>query len=75
MITTPSHAIELLGGHKAVAERLSKPVTTVASWVERQSIPVETWPKLVSLAKEKSLKGFTYEAMVHAHAQVKGRAA
>lgn len=71
MITSPSHAIELLGGSKAVADRLERPPTTVASWASRQSIPVEEWPKLIDLAQERKIEDFTYEGLVHAHTGTK----
>lgn len=75
MITSPSHAIELLGGYRAVAEGVTKPHTTVSSWASRQSIPVDAWPKLIELARERGIDGFTYEALVAAHAKAKGERA
>jgi hypothetical protein len=67
MVTSPSDAIELLGGYKAVATNIHRPATTVASWMTRQSIPVSVWPALVDLAQKKSAKGLTYDALVRAH--------
>lgn len=69
MITSPSHAIELLGGPKAVADLTNRPFTTVASWASRQSIPVDAWSGLIDLANEKQVEGFTYEALAKAHAK------
>lgn len=68
-IKTPADAIELLGGRRVVSQRIGRPFTTVASWVVRQSIPIEVWAELVEFASEKRIKGFTYEAIVKAHAQ------
>lgn len=69
MIDTPSHAIELLGGAKAVADQIKRPVTTVSSWSARGAIPVNAWPKLIELARTLGVEGFTYEAMALAHAK------
>lgn len=69
MIDSPSHAIELLGGAKAVAAHIRRPATTVASWRDRQSIPVEVWAALIGIASESRIKGFTYEALAAAHAK------
>lgn len=71
MINTPAHAIELLGGHGVVSDKTDRPLTTVASWATRQSIPVEAWPHLILLAEERHLAGFTYEALVRAHVTAK----
>ena len=68
MINSPSHAIELLGGRKAVAGLIERPLTTVASWETRASIPVDVWPQLIKLANKKHLDGFTYESLALAHA-------
>lgn len=76
MITSPSRAIGLLGGPKVVSARIEKPLTTVASWMARESIPVGFWPQLVAMATEKTLEGFTYETLVRAHEkQVRRRGA
>jgi len=77
MITSPSQAIDLLGGGsgpkavRAVADHIGRPFTTVASWATRQSIPVDVWPQLIEMAADKGTEGFTYEALVQAHAKVK----
>lgn len=68
MIDTPSRALALLGGAKAVADSIKRPVTTVASWAARESIPVDVWPELVALAAQNKVAGITYEAMTLAHA-------
>lgn len=67
MIDSPSKAIAELGGAKSVAERIGCPVTTVASWAARNSIPVKVWPDLIAFAKTKGKTGFTYEALTVAH--------
>lgn len=69
MITSPSHAIELLGGPKVVADRLKVPYTTAASWSQRDSIPTIFWPALVEFALEKEIEGFTFKAMALAQAE------
>lgn len=68
MITSPAHAIELLGGPTAVSRRINRPFTTVASWATRQSIPIDVWGELVEVAAEARIKGFSYEAIAKAHA-------
>lgn len=67
MLTSPAHALELLGGAKAVSDRTGRPFTTVASWASRQSIPLDSWPCLIDMAAEKSVVGFSYEALAKAH--------
>lgn len=73
MTASPSEIIDQLGGSKTVAERLDRPLTTVASWAARESIPVEVWPSLIDLAKERSVKKVTYESMARAHAEAASR--
>jgi hypothetical protein len=67
MIETPSQAIGLLGGAAAVSERTKRPLTTVASWVSRESIPVDAWPELIEMARGGDIKGITYETLAKAH--------
>ncbi|CAB4167700.1 hypothetical protein UFOVP860_41 [uncultured Caudovirales phage] len=69
MIDSPSHAIELLGGTRAVSDQTKRPLTTVASWAARQSIPIEAWASLIEMAKEKRVSGFTYETLAQVHAR------
>jgi len=69
MISSPQNALELLGGYRVVADRISRPYTTVASWGTRQSIPPSVWSRLVEFAAEKGVADFTYEALAKAHAQ------
>jgi hypothetical protein len=75
-MTTPSGIIELLGGTRPVLDKLnalrlasagSMPLTTVASWAARESIPIEHWPALIELAREKRIAGVTYESLTLAH--------
>lgn len=66
---TPSDAIDLLGGTRAVSDRLHKKYTTVASWASRQSIPASEWTQLIEFASEKGVENFTYEALAKAHAK------
>ena len=58
--------IEGLGGATALAEQLAIPMTTVASWKGRQSIPVEHWPRLLEIATSQGI-GLSYEQLVHIH--------
>jgi hypothetical protein len=73
MITSPAAAIKQLGGSIVVTRQLGLPYTTVASWIARQSIPIEIWPRLVSIASEQGVPGFSYDALVQAHALKKPR--
>lgn len=75
-MTTPSGIIELLGGTRAVLDKLNAlrsvnagpmPLTTVASWAARESIPIDHWPALIELAREKRTPGVTYETLAQAH--------
>jgi hypothetical protein len=58
--------IEKLGGATALADHLSKAPTTVASWKDRASIPIEYWPKLLEVASEKGV-ALDYEQLVRLH--------
>lgn len=68
MLSSPAEAIALLGGHKILSGRIQRPLTTVASWATRESIPVEVWSKIIDLAKACGVKGVTYETLARAHA-------
>jgi len=60
--------IEKLGGATALADHLGiKATTTVASWKDRKSIPIEHWPKLLEVASSQGLD-LDYERLVHLHA-------
>lgn len=69
MIGSPSGAIKLLGGHKAVSNETGRKLTTVASWCAREAIPIEAWDELIAMAADKGIDGFSYEALVRAHAK------
>ena len=58
--------IERLGGPSALAHHLGKPITTVASWKDRRSIPVEYWPALLIAAGKNGIK-LDYERLVNLH--------
>lgn len=73
MITSPSHAIDLLGGVNAVSRAIGRRYTTVDSWARRGSIPSKVWPQLVNMAQEHKVEGFTYEALAQAHASAAQR--
>lgn len=70
MINSPSQAIALLGGWKAIASRINRPLTTVASWATRNSIPVEAWPDIVDMAVELGKSEITVETLAKAQAAV-----
>jgi hypothetical protein len=59
--------VEAFGGPTALASALNRPMTTVASWAVRGSIPVEYWPELVDLAKTADID-LTYVKLVAVHA-------
>lgn len=40
--------------------------STVSSWKQRRSIPVERWPRLIEVAKERGLADITIEALLKA---------
>lgn len=69
MLTSPSEAIDLLGGAKPVSEQLGRAYPTVASWSARQSIPVEEWESIIAMASGLGVEGITYETLARAHAQ------
>jgi hypothetical protein len=64
-----SDFIEVLGGSTTVASLLGLPGTTVASWKGRKSIPVEHWPKLLEIARDRGIEGGDYEMLVGLHAR------
>lgn len=71
MITTPASAIDLLGGAGVIASATKRKYTTVSSWHARQSIPVDVWPELITLADSKGVEGITYQTLAEAHARQK----
>lgn len=67
-----SDFIERLGGATSIALFLSTPTeripaTTVASWKSRNSIPVEHWPRLMDLAREREVRDCDYATLVGLH--------
>lgn len=40
--------------------------STVSSWKLRHSIPVERWPRLIEVAKERGLEEITVESLLEA---------
>jgi hypothetical protein len=63
MFTTPTQVIEKLGGPAEVASLLKRPYSTVFSWQHRKVIPPSAWADLVEVAREKRVKGLTFEAL------------
>jgi hypothetical protein len=59
--------IEALGGASKVAKERNRPASTVASWKDRNSIPVGEWPPLIDLAQQCGIAGFGYEQLVSLH--------
>lgn len=63
MFTSPTEVIKKLGGPAAVAAMLGRPYTTVHSWQHRKVIPPSAWAELVAVAREKRVRGLTFEAL------------
>jgi hypothetical protein len=64
----PAELIDDLGGAAFVAKEIGRPVTTVASWKSRKSIPVDQWSSLIKLARQEKLENVTYEKIALLHA-------
>ena len=63
-----SALINDLGGPTKAAELLGLPAaTTVASWRKRGSIPVDHWPRVLEVARERGLQDLNYEKLVEMH--------
>lgn len=60
MQTVPQ-IIEALGGPSAVARDLGQKVPTVSAWKHRGKVPARYWPDLVSLARQKAVKGISLD--------------
>ncbi len=71
MITTPSSAIDSLGGAGAVAAETNRKYTTVSSWHARESIPIDVWPELIAMAAGAGVEGITYQTLAEAHTKAK----
>ena len=67
-----SDFIEACGGSSKVAKARNMPLSTVASWKARNSIPVDEWPAMLDLARQCEVEGASYEAMVMMHTQHQG---
>jgi hypothetical protein len=68
MSTIPEF-IDACGGATKVAKVRNLPLSTVASWKARNSIPVDEWPALLELARQCEIEGVSYETMVLMHTQ------
>jgi hypothetical protein len=55
--------IEAFGGTTVLAKLLETPVGTIGAWKHRKSIPPEMFPRIVTLAKTKRLKGVSFESL------------
>lgn len=71
MITTPSSAIDSLGGPRAVASTTKRKYTTVSSWRARESIPIRAWPELIAMAAGAGVEGITYQTLAEVHTKAK----
>lgn len=71
MITTPSAAIDALGGPGVVATTTKRKYTTVSSWHARESIPIDAWPELIAMAAGGGVEGITYQTLAEAHTKAK----
>lgn len=67
-----SDFIEALGGASKVAKERNRPPSTVASWKDRSSIPVDEWPGLLDLARQRGIEDATYETLVMMHTHDQG---
>ena len=62
--------VEKLGGATFIAKQMNKPaMTTVASWKIRGVIPVQYWPGLIKIARQRGLDWLTYERLVELHTE------
>ena len=60
---TFAQVIKELGGSAIVGARLRQPAGTVRQWRNRDSIPAEYWPGVVSLAKDQGKSAVTFELL------------
>jgi len=55
-MVTHSEIIQTLGGIRKVARALNHPRhTTVQGWADRGRIPVDHWPEVLNLARQKGI--------------------
>jgi hypothetical protein len=64
-----SDFIEALGGSTSVAQLLQLPMTTVASWKSRNSLPIIRWSVLLNAARERGLTEWDYQRLVSIHSE------
>ncbi len=55
---------ESFGGNSAIKDITGEKYPTVASWIQRCSIPAKHWPALVAAARERGLP-VTFEVLAH----------
>lgn len=63
---TAAQIIDALGGAPAVSKALKLPVTTVANWRSRKSIPARYHHSLIAISNGK----ITADDLVSAHAEI-----
>lgn len=60
--------IDALGGSAKAAEKIGRPVGTVAAWKHRNAIPSEAWPAFIAAAaKEDDVQGVDADLMLRLH--------
>lgn len=58
-----SEIIDQLGGYRSVADGMPRPLTTVQSWHQRNSIPPNEWPAVVAYADKVGVEGVTVDLL------------
>lgn len=61
-------------GTSAFAGALGLNLSTASEMRRRSSIPVRYWPKLVDAARERGIRGVSYDVLVAMHAPAQARA-
>jgi hypothetical protein len=69
MLDSPAQLVKACGGPTEVAKHFGLAVSTVGSWVSRDSIPDDFRPGMVELAARKNVAGIDYRWMTLVHAK------
>jgi hypothetical protein len=56
------------GGPSKVGRAIGVSTEHAAAMKRRGSIPVGYWPNLIAAARERQIRGITYESLTHLHA-------
>jgi hypothetical protein len=59
--------IDRLGGPTAFSRIIGKGPSTASEMKRNRSIPVEYWPRVISAAKERGIRGVSAEALMTMH--------